>query len=272
MTAVDKRAKKCYTKKDENSQGKIMKLEEWIGSLSEEAKKNAYRFEMLRDCIPLGFFSGGEIALAHLKQQPERNHFTFASGEHGKEFIQNLALSLAVLYDRSEAQFLLLSPRSELKPLLKLQNADINALYVQTEQDFSLAVEGIKALANLQKRGVGYPKLIVVAEGLEEIDGIYQDDITEPYIRLHEALGDSVCELSATADLNQSRYFTFPGAFLGIGNCLVATKTPGKADVTHVGADSSLSLPREISYPHEDSLEESVSFFNGLEQEGESQE
>ena len=249
-----------------------MKIEEWIEKLSDEARKNVYRFERIRECIPLGLFSGGEIALSHREQRPERYHFTFVTGQDGTEFIRRLAVVLACLYDFSEAQFLLLSPRAEFSPLLKLENADINALYLSSAADFEVAIQGIESLVSMRKTGVGYPKLFVFAEGLEEIEGLCPNDPTDPYIRLKEALGTSVCELVVSADLKDSRYFTFPGALIGIGNCLISTKEEKKADLTYVSSDSSLCAPREICYPSDGMIEESVRFMDSLGKEEEDDE
>ena len=53
-------------------------------------------------------------------------------------------------------------------------------------------------------------------------------------------------------------------AFLGVGNCLITVGKDGKADVTYVNEDSSLSLPVEMEYPSEPSVMESVDFLNSI--------
>ena len=49
-------------------------------------------------------------------------------------------------------------------------------------------------------------------------------------------------------DLMQSIFSGYPGAFVGVGNALVTTREQGKADVTLVADDASLSLPVAIEY------------------------
>ena len=54
----------------------------------------------------------------------------------------------------------------------------------------------------------------------------------------------------------------YPGAFVGLGNCLVTTREHGKADVTFVDDDSSLSLPIAMTYADLPTVEETVMDFN----------
>lgn len=71
-------------------------------------------------------------------------------------------------------------------------------------------------------------------------------------------------EIVTGVDLLKSIFSGYPGAFVGIGNCLVTPKGEGKADVTYVNTDSSLTLPAEISFPDSPSLAETIDFFNSL--------
>ena len=91
-----------------------------------------------------------------------------------------------------------------------------------------------------------------------------RDGMLDPYRLCFEAVGAGRVEIITGADLLKSIFSGYPGAFVGIGNCLVTPKGEGKADVTYVNADSSLTLPKEIRYPDTPSLTQSIDFFNSL--------
>lgn len=59
-----------------------MKAEEFIASLSEISRKNVYRFEQLRACIPLGQDEAGNVLVAHREETP-RAIITSASRARG---------------------------------------------------------------------------------------------------------------------------------------------------------------------------------------------
>lgn len=239
-----------------------MRLEDFITLLSETAVKNSYRFESLRERIPLGVYTGAEIATAHREEKPERYHFLLATGEDRRAFVFAQILCLSCLYDENEVSFLILSPHSEYTALLSLAGVDISVPYMKTKDDFLLALETIGELSRMRANGRAYPKLIVVCDGLEEIDGLYLDDITEPYSACLEKLGAIRSELFAVVDLTKSKFCSFPGAVVGIGNCLISTKADGKADLTHVGMDSSLGAPRQMEYPFVDDFVANVKRIN----------
>ena len=71
-------------------------------------------------------------------------------------------------------------------------------------------------------------------------------------------------EIISGLDLIKSIYSGCPGAFVGIGNCLITTRKDGKADVTYVGEDTHLSLPVLGEFPAEPSIGETVHFLNHL--------
>ena len=62
----------------------------------------------------------------------------------------------------------------------------------------------------------------------------------------------------------RSIFSGYPGAFVGVGNCLVTTQGNGKADITYVGEDSSLSMPTPILFPDEPNITETVILLNSL--------
>lgn len=98
-----------------------MKAEEFIASLSEISRKNSYRFDRIRACIPLGKDEPGNVIVAHREENPGRYHHVCVTGGGRGNFIRRLVLVLSCLYDRSEAMFLVLSPRAEYAELLRLK-------------------------------------------------------------------------------------------------------------------------------------------------------
>jgi regulator of sigma E protease len=74
--------------------------------------------------------------------------------------------------------------------------------------------------------------------------------------------GKKEVTLISGTDLIKSIFSGYPGAYVGIGNCLVTTREDGKADVTYVGEDSALTMPAPISYPCQPSFTETLIAFN----------
>lgn len=240
-----------------------MRIEEWMGLLSETAKRNEYRFESLRECIPLGVYSDGNIATAHKEEKTDRYHYLMVTGAGKRDFMLRLIASLSCMYDGNRVEFLVLSPYAEYTELLGLVHADVTVPYLKSAEDFEEALKTVESLVAMRAMRKGFPRLFIVAEGLEKIEGLKGDDVTEAYSRCLAAAGRSDTEVIAGIELTESAYASYPGAVIGIGNCLVSVKGGGKADVTQVGADSSLGLPRELIYHSEPSFKEVVSILNG---------
>lgn len=173
-------------------------------------------------------------------------------------------VTLSCLYDRSEAMFLILSPYAEYSELLRLRAADVTVPFINNYADYLSALDTVRELVRMRSLNVGYPRLFVVMDGLEELPDVKRDGMLDPYRLCFEAVGAGRVEIITGADLLKSIFSGYPGAFVGIGNCLVTPKGEGKADVTYVNADSSLTLPKEIRYPDTPSLTQSIDFFNSL--------
>ena len=109
-----------------------MKTEEFISSLSDISRKNAYRFDRIRACIPLGRDDAGNVVAAHREENPARYHHVCVTGGGRADFICRLVLTLSCIYDKSEAGFLVLSPRPEYAELLRLKNADVTVPYIRS--------------------------------------------------------------------------------------------------------------------------------------------
>ena len=232
-----------------------------ISALSEEDGK----FEELKKGLPLGQDSVGNVLLAQKRERPLSVRHTCVSGLHRGEFIRRLLVTLSCLYEKNEAMFLVLSPRTEYGELLRLRSMDVTVPYVRTKSDLNLATTTLKELLLQREYSKGYPHLFLVLDGLEEIPDCNRNGDLEEYREIFEYFTrrtdvDVICG----ADLMHSIFSGYPGAFVGVGNCLVTTRENGKADVTYVGDDASLSLPIPMHYPNEPSFVETVIYFNAL--------
>ncbi len=241
-----------------------MKAEELISSLSEISRTNSYRFERIRNCIPLGKDDAGNVVVAHREENPGRYHHVCVTGAGKTDYIRRLVLTLSCIYDRSEANFLVLSPRVEYAELLRLKNADVTVPYLRTMADYEAALSALGDLIRMRTLHSGYPRLFVVLDGLENLPDVPANGLLSPYQSCFDTVGASGTEVITGAELLKSIFGGFPGAFVGIGNCLVSVKGEGRADVTYVDTDSSLTCPRGISFPDAPAFGEAIDFFNSL--------
>ncbi len=241
-----------------------MRTEEFISAVSRSSKENE-DFDKIRKGLPLGEDMSGHILLAQEREKPLTVRNTCVTGVGRTNFIRRLLITVSCLYEKGEACFFILSPRTEYGELLRLRSADITAPYINGKADLEQAIAVLKELILMRETGKGYPRLFLVLDGLDELPECNQNGDFEEYRALFELLMrkpdiDIICGL----DLMKSIFAGYPGAFLGVGNCLITTREEGKADVTHVGDDGSLSMPQPIYYPSEPSVMESVIYLNSL--------
>ena len=115
------------------------------------------------------------------------------------------------------------------------------------------------------REGKGLPKLFLVLDGLEELEGNNRNGDFEEYRTIFELfMRREDVDVITGVDMQKSIFSGYPGAFAGIGNCLVSIRGEGKADVTYVQDDCSLSLPIPVVYPDTPSVTETVIFLNAL--------
>jgi hypothetical protein len=137
--------------------------------------------------------------------------------------------------------------------------------YLRTKEELTALKTGLRDLLNTYARGQGYPHLFLVVDGLEELPDCNVNGELKEY---RELFADFIrrpnVEIISGVDLMKSISSGCPGAFVGIGNCLITTRKDGKADVTYVGEDTNLSLPILVEFPSEPSLNETVQFLNTL--------
>jgi hypothetical protein len=241
-----------------------MRAEEFISVLSEKSGEEA-ALRALRNRVPLGVDALGEIVYSQNKDHPYTVKNTCVTGARRTTFIRKLLLTLSCLYEKDEANFFLLSPRAEYGELLKLQNADVTVPFVREKADLESAVACLKELVSLYRQGTGFPKLILVLDGLEELENCNAHGDFEEYREILDLLArETNVEVIVGADLMKSIFSGDPGVFVGVGNCLVTTREEGRADVTYVGNDCSLSLPTMMEYPQTPSVTETMIFLNSL--------
>lgn len=241
-----------------------MRMEEFISSLSEKSD-NDEKFEELRRGVPLGVDVVGNVVLSQKRERPLTVRHTCVTGVGRSGFIRRMLVTVSCLYEKSDVCFLVVSPRTEYGELLRLKSMDVTVPYIRTKNDLLLAVDAIKELLRQREYGKGYPRLIIVLDGLEELPECNANGDLEEYRQIFDLFvrRDDV-DVVTGADLMKSIFSGYPGAFVGVGNCLVSLREEGKADVTYVGDDASLSLPTPITYPSQPAVTETVIFLNSL--------
>ena len=127
---------------------------------------------------------------------------------------------------------------------INVENKDSNDIELNDKCDIKAVVPTAKTV---DKNGEN------IRGDLEEYRDVFELLMRKPDV-------DIICG----ADLGKSIFSGYPGAFLGIGNCLVTTRESGKADVTYVNEDSSLTLPMPIVYPNDPTVMESIIYLNAL--------
>ena len=241
-----------------------MRTEELIKAISGQSKDND-RFEELKLGMPIGEDMSGHLVLAQKKEKPFTIRNTCVTGVGKGDFIRRMLITLSCLFDREEACFFVLSSHNEYGELLRLVSADFTVPYIRDREDLAKAIDTLKELVRMREYGKGHPRLFVVLDGLDTLPDCNKNGDLEEYRDIFEILMrkpdvDVICG----ADLGKSIFAGYPGAFLGIGNCLITTRENGKADVTYVNEDSSLTLPMPIIYPNGPTVMESIIFLNAL--------
>ena len=241
-----------------------MRTEEFIASLTENGSLEEAT-KLVKEGIPLGWDSVGNTVYSQKRESPFTVRHTCVTGTRKTAFIKRVLFTLSAFYDKNEVSFFVLSPRSDYGELLRLQNADFTVPYINGKSDLEQAKACVRELLDLQSRERGCPKLILVLDGFEELAGCNKNGDLEEYRDFFELIARRTdVEIISGADLMKSIFSGQPGAFVGVGNCLVTTREEGKADVTYVNDDSSLSLPIVMSYPDAPSVTETVIYLNSL--------
>ena len=241
-----------------------MRSDAFISSISQLSGDDA-KFEELKKGLPLGEDSVGNILLSQKREKPLMVRHTCVTGPGRGEYIRRLLLTVSCLYEKSEATFLVLSPKTEYGELLRLKSMDATVPYIRSKSDLELAVDGVKELLLMRETGSGYPHLFIVLDGFDGLPDCNHGGDLEEYREIFELIRRREdVDIISGVDLTKSIFSGYPGAFVGLGNCLVSLREEGKADVTYVKDDASLSLPIPITYPSAPSIVETVIFLNSL--------
>ncbi len=241
-----------------------MRTEALISKIYQFAKDKE-KFEELRRELPLGMDMSGEIVRAQKRTGVVSLRHTCVTGSKRVDCICNMLITLSCLYEKDEVNFIILSPQSRYAELLGLKNMDVIAPYVRTKAELEALKAGLRDLVNMYSRGKGYPHLYLVVDGLEELPDCNENGELKEYSELFsELIRRPNVEIISGVDLRKSIYSGCPGAFVGIGNCLITTRDDGKADVTYVGEDTNLSLPILIEFPSQPTVLETVQFLNNI--------
>ena len=240
-----------------------MRAEEFISAvskLSEEGEK----FEELKRGIPLGEDASGKVVTALKAGKPLTVRHVAVTGGGRSNFIRRLLITLSCLYERTDASFFVLSPKTEYGELLRLKSMNVTVPYIRNQADLEEAISTLKELLRMRE-GKGLPKLFLVLDGLEELEGNNRNGDFEEYRTIFELfMRREDIDVITGVDMQKSIFSGYPGAFAGIGNCLVSIRGEGKGDVTYVQDDCSLSLPIPVVYPDTPSVTETVIFLNAL--------
>ena len=239
-----------------------MRAEEFITTLLER-KKEPTQFSRLCKEIPLSKTTGGALVFSRLQENKYGVKHTAVTGAERTQFIKELIVLLSALHTAEQISVLIVSPKAEYTSLMRLKNKDINFLFMRNKADIEKAKKCITDLLDMRKT-MKCPQLFVVLDGLEDMENCNQKFELEEYREILDLTRGKGVEVITGADLRRSIFSGYPGAFVEIGNCLITTCGDGKADVTYVEGDATLSLPTAIHYPSA-TIDESIRFVNGLE-------
>lgn len=241
-----------------------MRSEEFISLLSESSEKNG-DFEAVRTGLPLGLDMVGGVVLSQKREKPFTVRHTCVTGGGRTGFIRRLLVDTSCLYEKTDACFFVISPKTEYGELLRLRSIDLTVPYIRTKADLAQTTETLKELLRLREQGKGYPRLFLVVDGIEELEDCNRNGDLEEYRAIFDLVARRAdVDIISGVELMKSIFSGYPGAFVGVGNCLVTTREEGKADVTYVGDDVGLSMPVPMRYPAEPSLIETIIFLNSI--------
>jgi hypothetical protein len=236
-----------------------MNTQDFINALSMAAEEDGFVFDDLRARLPLGLDSENNIVVAGQREVL----FTHAcvTGRGRTEFIRRLILTLSCLYDKSKANFVVISPKRDYFELLRLTRSNVVAPLIDNMDGAIKGLEFARSQAiNYAKTGENYGKLFLVLDGLETLsNGSF--DCYLPFFNLAHAYG---VDIITGVDLIGSLFENRPQDFIGVGNSLISVSAIDKADVVYAQKNGVLTLPISVRFPSEPSVAETLSYVNGL--------
>ena len=241
-----------------------MRAEEYVARLT-ETSANAELLTRLCDGVPLGVDAANELVLSQTKAHPYTVRHTCVTGTRKTQYIRRLLCYLSSIYAKNQANFLIISPKTEYGELLKLYRLAATVPYIRTQADVEQAKECIQSLMEEYTRGAGHPRLFVVLDGLETLSTDTNGDLQAYRTFLELVATQKNIHIISGVELMGSIFSGNPGVFVGVGNCLVTTREEGRADVTYVDDDCSLSMPIGMTYPSIPSPLETIIYLNSLQ-------
>ena len=240
-----------------------MRAEEFIARLTETAQNEKLHSHLCQG-VPLGVDAANELVLSQTREHAYTARHTCVTGTRKTQFIRRLISHISALYPKTDANLLILSPYPEYGEALKYKYLDATVPYVRSKADLALAKTCIRELAEEYSRGAGYPTLFLVLDGLEELPECGQTDLEEYRSFIELVAREKNVHVISGVDLMKSIFSGNPGVFVGVGNCIVTTREEGRADVTYVENDYSLSMPIGMTYPDMPSHLETIIHLNSL--------
>ncbi len=217
--------------------------------------------------MPLGWDSVQNTVFAFSDTPRIAVKHVCVTGVKRTAFIKRLLCTLSAVEAKSQARFFILSPKTEYGELLHLKGMDVTVPYIQNKSDVIASLACAQQIIDLSANVKG-KKLVLVLDGLENLQDCNGNmDLAEYREVLDKLIRKKNVEVVTGVDLMKSIFSGYPGAYVGIGNCLVTTREEGKADVTYVGNDCTLTMPTPISYPDSPSITETVIALNAVHKE-----
>ena len=221
-----------------------MRMDEWL----EKVKTAESDLLSLAKRVPLGWSFDGDTVFSQTREKPFNVRHTCVSGENRTAYILSLLCVLNALYEKGRASFLIVSPKTDYGALFN-RGVDVTYPFVRKKADLTEIKTCVGELLKLQDQMKNCPRLVLVLDGLESVEGCNEQGDFAEYRAFFELLARREnADIITGVDLMQSIFSGYPGAFVGVGNALVTTREQGKADVTLVADDASLSLPVAIEY------------------------
>ena len=228
------------------------------------------QYENARKNIPMGLDASGNAVFARRADAPFSFRHVAVTGAYKTAFIRRLLLTLFRLYKETEVCFFVLSPKADYGELVRVNAMDVTVPYIRNKADFNEAILTLKSLLQFRDNGRGYPRLVLVLDGIEELENCNKNADLEEYRDVFELLiKRQDVDVVTGAELTKSIFSGYPSAFVGDGNCLVATREQGKADVTYFENGEATGLPLPITYPSMPSITETVLLLNSQTKSGE---
>lgn len=241
-----------------------MRFEEFIRIILQSQKREE-PLEVCQKGLPLGLDLTEEVVFSKKNTDAVLFRHTCVTGPRRNDFLKRLLITLSCLYEKDEACFLALSTNPEYADLMRLKNIDVTVPYIRNKEDLLLAKTALKELLELRETGKGYPKLFLILGDLERLPACNEQRDLQEYREIFDMLSRKKdVEVLTCVDLLESVFAGYPGAFIGVNNCLVSAYEEGKADVTYVQNDTSLSQPIATIYPSIPTLEETIIYLNAL--------